>query len=596
MVSNDQPVVQQKVPTAPAPPATAVAPAPAPASVKKPKLEEPEHKDSVREALETIVFVVFLVLLLMSFVAQAFVIPTGSMATTLLGVHRDCRCEKCGYDFRVNDRDDDQGGKPLGDLEGVCPICNFPQRVVPNGLSGGDKVLVNKAQYDFFKPSRLDVIVFKFPGERRGDGSFISSEGGPQKDYSAHNFIKRLYGLPGERLAIGAGDVYLCENGSDHQLSIIRKPPKQMLEMRRVVHDNDYHPKDLGPAFRRWADEGPAGGWQSSEDGKSFSLSAGEEARYLHYRQRKPRRGADRSSPVHGQLITDFVDYNEDQPHHWVDDLMLDFEIEIEKAAGELTLELLAGIDTNQAIFNLQTGECTLKAYRYGHELRELSISEPTAKTRLNKPGKYRIRFANFDDRLTVWVDGRLPFGDGREFEGQKWSEKGPRVSDLRPVGIGVKNAEVKVRRLQIWRDIYYTQAGADVSSVSNPADGLSLSPQEEQRLIDEQLRQVASVAQVVRQLSPLERRRFAAQRATPLEFGDRHKWPEGYYKIRPTYYPLVNDWHPDPRFGPDEYFALGDNSTRSKDSRAWGQIPERLLLGRAVSVYWPLGRFGLIR
>src|SRR5262249_4813982 len=48
----------------------------------------PEMRDSFREVVETIVFVVVLVLLLKSFLAEAFVIPTGSMATTLLGYHK----------------------------------------------------------------------------------------------------------------------------------------------------------------------------------------------------------------------------------------------------------------------------------------------------------------------------------------------------------------------------------------------------------------------------------------------------------------------------------------------------------------------------
>ena len=59
-----------------------------------------ELKDNVRETIETIVFVVVLVLMLKTFLAEAFVIPTGSMATTLYGYHKDITCEKCGYEFR----------------------------------------------------------------------------------------------------------------------------------------------------------------------------------------------------------------------------------------------------------------------------------------------------------------------------------------------------------------------------------------------------------------------------------------------------------------------------------------------------------------
>ncbi len=37
-----------------------------------------------------------------------------------------------------------------------------------------------------------------------------------------------------------------------------------------------------------------------------------------------------------------------------------------------------------------------------------------------------------------------------------------------------------------------------------------------------------------------------------------------------------------------DEYFAMGDNTPNSKDSRYWGPVPRRNLLGPASMVYWP--------
>jgi len=77
---------------------TVAAPEPKP----KAKSGPPEHKDGLREIIETIVFVVVLVLLLKSYAAEAFVIPTGSMATTLYGYQKDVTCPQCGYDFPVN--------------------------------------------------------------------------------------------------------------------------------------------------------------------------------------------------------------------------------------------------------------------------------------------------------------------------------------------------------------------------------------------------------------------------------------------------------------------------------------------------------------
>ncbi|MEE8360431.1 MAG: signal peptidase I [Candidatus Omnitrophota bacterium] len=40
-----------------------------------------------------------------------------------------------------------------------------------------------------------------------------------------------------------------------------------------------------------------------------------------------------------------------------------------------------------------------------------------------------------------------------------------------------------------------------------------------------------------------------------------------------------------------DSYFVLGDNSASSKDSRYWGFVPEKNLIGKAFFLYWPLNR-----
>src|SRR5947207_10281226 len=54
---------------------------------------------TLRETVESIVVAFVLAFLFRTFEAEAFVIPTGSMAPTLYGQHRDTKCKECGTQF-----------------------------------------------------------------------------------------------------------------------------------------------------------------------------------------------------------------------------------------------------------------------------------------------------------------------------------------------------------------------------------------------------------------------------------------------------------------------------------------------------------------
>lgn len=99
----------------------------------------------------------------------------------------------------------------LGLAEGVQAAIVKPFRI-PSGsmeptLKIGQRVLVNRLVYDFHGPHRGEVVVFHPPSQLTCAVPVGAEEACPQavKTHAGDYFVKRIIGLPGDRLSIREG-------------------------------------------------------------------------------------------------------------------------------------------------------------------------------------------------------------------------------------------------------------------------------------------------------------------------------------------------------------------------------------------------------
>ncbi|MEQ8789078.1 MAG: signal peptidase I [Pirellulaceae bacterium] len=239
-----------------------------------------------RETVESIVIAIILAFLFRAFEAEAFVIPTGSMAPTLQGRHIDTQCPECGYRYRT-------GASESKDLvfSVICPDCGFVKQVkhiefrdnknvvVPDEPEyDGDRILVSKFAYELGSPQRWDVIVFKFPGNAK------------------QNYIKRLIGLPGEQVRIYHGNIYVRREG-ESEFHIVRKTdhsPAKLKAMLQPVDDSEFIPTKLRAAgwpsrWQAWSPSGEGAAWSVSEDGRVFETDGQGGESWLRYHHIVPQ-------------------------------------------------------------------------------------------------------------------------------------------------------------------------------------------------------------------------------------------------------------------------------------------------------------------
>jgi signal peptidase I len=518
--------------TKPAPSKTATKPAKSTATAMD---DSNSWSRTLRETVESVVIAFILAFLFRTFEAEAFVIPTGSMAPALQGRHKDIVCPACGYEYRTGaSREvDDKTGEVRRNLllsEATCPNCRHSVRTSLDGENpsySGDRIIVSKFAYDVSDPERWNVVVFKYPEDAK------------------QNYIKRLVGMPNERLNIVNGDIYTAPlKSDDFKIERKGKKPEKLRAMLQLVYDNNYQASELVKAgyparWQSWDAASQPRSWTASDDGRSFAID-GKNAGWLRYQHFVPRNWTavdgkqvfdnkiKVNPPSEPSLITDYYAYNVGEfggpklpgdLEEWVGDLALTCDLEVKSNQGKVTLELIKGGRQFRATIDVATGKAQLS-------INGLSSYAPSGPTPIKGPGSYEVSFANVDEQLLLWVDGKVvefnadtayaPLNNNQPTRGLMPQPGVEVATDLSPVGIAAEGgAAVTVSNLRLERDIFYVSE-------------------------------------------------------------DRAKQGMHNFKEKPI---DIEAGH---------YLMLGDNSPQSKDSRYWYTVDRSLLIGKALFIYWP--------
>lgn len=163
-------------------------------------------------------------------IVRPMVIEGSSMAPALLGPHVRVGCPHCHWEFAVG-ADQLPGAWPL-----VCPDCRESFRQPEDApVIRGRRLWVDRTRYARRPPERFEIVVFRCP------------------EQASQLCVKRIIGLPGEKISFGHGDLYVDGN-------VVRKSLAEQLKSRQLVHREREQ-------LRRWQADSPDwkwrdGGWQ----------------------------------------------------------------------------------------------------------------------------------------------------------------------------------------------------------------------------------------------------------------------------------------------------------------------------------------------
>ena len=338
-------------------------------------------------------------------VAQAVVVG-DSMAPNLLGEHQNRVCSACG--FKIVSEVVDPTRRFV-----VCPNCG--SRVTIEGACLTDpatEVALKVGQL----PTRWQVIGFQRPDDQQAS-------------------IKRVIGLPGEKVWFENGNVFLQTQNAEPKL--LKKDWAQQKATRVLVHDNQF--QDQGS---RWVPLAPV----SRLTGAVPQRFETEDRRWLRY---QPRRCYEHTL---GQSwtprIEDAYGFNQgvSRQLNSVNEVCVEFEFDptaksFQDSQSELLVAIVVGEQTHLVRFAFEGDSVEVQLFGRDQKL--------TAVTRC-QIGRQRVvcGVSNIDQQIIVVVGEKQICSIDLAEHGS--ADPVELLLSLRP------SNPVDVKRVRLWRDVYY--------------------------------------------------------------------------------------------------------------------------------------------
>lgn len=442
-----------------------------------PKSKPAIQQDSTKATIESILIALILAFIFRAYVVEAFVIPTGSMAPTLLGTHLRVDDPQTGYTFTVNPPRQGAAGQTVNrlayDETVICPMSQNPVTLEADRITrSGDRILVQKYIYALNEPERWDVVVFKAPHV-------------PQI-----NYIKRLVALPNESVHLFDGNVFVSHvpGGDWSTYQIARKTdPASNHNWERVqravwqpVYHSQYLPLDVEAARE--------GGWSMPWKAMAGDWDIDGRRSYVFQRGESDDVGSIRFDFTTMGSRSRFADmmypYNQLMQRSGtltpIEDVRLSVGVELRDQAVELALQTTARLGGDfpfeQLIARIATdGAVSLEARAMGDQSGAVRTLASTQARVLEAGRTTDVELWYVDQEALVFIDGEVVLRYEVKLNLQQMSRLPP-PQMLPLVGIDV-DQDVTLHRIELDRDLYYLSDGDVRGGLMRDAGGVDGNP-----------------------------------------------------------------------------------------------------------------------